>query len=759
MRSAFYLILVILFAAPSFTAPIAVFAPERSSCIELITHDDGQWEARTIAGRKSATLRNDTTPPSLYLYFRFTPEVRAKVGNEVYLIVDFLDVNTGQIQVNYNSPEDPYALQAGLMLLGSKRWQKALIRITDVKFQGLQNGGADFRFFCPVPVAISQLEVYTEKPDVVITSYKERAKEAIRSMDQTPEQGGMYYTFGNGADEMTAPFYKSLGVTSIESYVTWETCESKGEGQWDWSKWDKQVQVLKENDLKWVPFLILGPAYSTPDWFRASSEHVPCRCLKHGMDSKIESLWNPYLPARIDRFLGEFAKRYKDSGVIESLLLGIQGDFGEAIYSVFGGGWTFKIPGEYHNHVGFWCGDIYALADFRKFVAGRYNTVETVNKAWGTHFMTLEDVDFPARGNGIKSFQNKLQSGDPRDRRRWLDFVDWYRISMTNWSDWWMETTRKHFPETPIYLCTGGHAPPEHGSDFAEQCRVAAKHKAGVRITNEASNYAQNFYLTHWVASAGKHYRAYFGFEPAGAEDEKGIVARIYNATVSGANQLHDYSNNPTGSETRINQQRKHIKYLFHVPKPVVPVAFWYPNVSMTLKWGEYDGKVMALRDYTDFDLVDETMLRTKALRHYKILLIAQGEVMETSDARLIAEWMNGGGRVIVNGIPRFESVEGTDEPERILFGDSADGRALGKGGIVRVKNREELVRRLEKVMRKLDLAVYDLKKDGMYGSQIAEDRFMFLNTGDADVPIVIEHGCKKAEAVASAGTITEIRF
>ncbi len=93
----------------------------------------------------------------------------------------------------------------------------------------------------------------------------------------------------------------ALGVTSIESYVTWETVEGKKEGEWDWSRWDEQVRVLKEHGLKWVPFLILGPAYSTPDWFRESSEHYGCRCLEHGIQSKVESLWNPNLPKRIDR--------------------------------------------------------------------------------------------------------------------------------------------------------------------------------------------------------------------------------------------------------------------------------------------------------------------------------------------------------------------------------------------------------------------------------------------------------------------------
>ena len=559
----------------------------------------------------------------------------------------------------------------------------------------------------------------------------------------------MYYTFGNDADETSAPIYKSLGVTSIESYVTWETVEGTGEGQWDWSKWDKQVKVLKDNDLKWVPFLILGPAYSTPNWFRESKDHFPCRCLEHGIDSKIESLWNPNLPKWIDRFLGEFAKKYRDTGVIESVLLGIQGDYGEAIYSVSGGGWTFNIPGEYHNHAGYWCDDPYALADFRKFVEKRYGTLDELNKTWGAEYKSFDEVDFPGRKEALAEFES-ASGGPPKTpemRRRWLDFIDWYRAAMTDWSDWWIKTTKKHFPKTPIYLCTGGDAEPHHGSNFAEQCRVAAKHKAGVRITNEASDYAQNFMITRWVAAAGKHYGAYYGFEPAGAEDEKGIVARIYNATASGANQLHDYNPNVVSSESRKDAQKAHIKYLFHA-KPIVPVALWYPNVYLTLHWSEFLHPAAKIRDYTDFDYVDETMLRTGALDDYKVLVIIAGPIMETEDARLIAKWIKKGGRLIVMDVPKFESVEGTDEPEKLL-----------SAGMIRVSGREELASALGDALRQLNLPVYDLKADGIFGTQIAPERFLFLNTTDQDATIPIEIKGKTTKAKVAAGTITEVKL
>jgi hypothetical protein len=445
--------------------------------------------------------------------------------------------------------------------------------------------------------------------------------------------------------------------------------------------------------------------------------------------------------------------------VIESVLLGIQGDFGEAIYSVWGGGWTFNVPGKYHNHAGYWCNDPYALLDFQKFVKSRYQTVEAVNKAWGADFKSLEKVDFPGRRAKLEAFQKEVADGEPGARRRWLDFIDWYRDAMTRWSDWWIETTRKHFPETPIYLCTGGDAEPHHGSNFAEQCRVSAKHKAGVRITNEASDYAVNFAITRWVASAGKHYGAYYGFEPAGAEDEKGIVARIYNATASGANQLHDYTRNVTQSKSRSDQQREHIKYLFHVPKPVVPVALWYPNVALTLRRGEgYLQKAAELRDLTDFDYLDETMLRSKALARYKVLLIIHGEVMEPSDARLIAKWIQKGGRVIVMDVPKFESVEGTSEPDDILSCWRPDVLSVVGGGVMhRVEGWNALSAQLAEDLRHFGLPVYDLKKDGIYGTQIGANRFLFLNTTDRESKVEIEHGGRKTEAVLRAGTIIEV--
>jgi hypothetical protein len=568
----------------------------------------------------------------------------------------------------------------------------------------------------------------------------------------------MFYTFYiQGIDDSIARYYKSLGATSVESYVTWETCEKTGEGRWDWSKWDSVVTTLKKNNIKWVPFLILGPAYSTPAWFREGKEHIPCRCLEHGLDSKIESLWNPNLPERIDRFIKAFSDRYRDSGVIESVLLGIQGDFGEAIYSVFGGGWTFDIPGKYHNHPGYWCDDPYALADFRLFTQQRYISLNRLNTAWGTNYTDFSKIDFPWRKEKQDKFEKLVQSGNPMARRQWIDFIDWYRGAMTKWADMWMGKTRKYFPATTIYLCTGGDSRPQFGSNFSEQARVAAKNGAGVRITNEASDYGTNFSYTGWVASAGKHYNTFFGFEPAGEENEKGIIARIYNATATGANQLFDYPSNITSSKSRTDAQQNHLKYLFHVSEPIVPVALWYPNVSLTLKWGGFLEKSSLFRDYTDFDFIDETMLGTGALDRHKILVIIQGNIVETNDATRIADWIKKGGRVIVMDVPRFESVEATPDPEHILFGENGSNDYVnGKGRITRVTNWKELSDALRNTMVELKLPVCDPGNDSIFTTQIRKNSWFFLNTTAKSSVVRIMLQDSTYNVLTSPETITE---
>ncbi len=120
---------------------------------------------------------------------------------------------------------------------------------------------------------------------------------------------------------------RKAGITSLQSYVTWAEIE-KDRDRFDFSAYDPLVEKIRRHQLKWVPFRIVGPHYATPNWFQASEHSVYARCLEHRKDCRIQSIWNPYLPGYVDRFLASFADHYRYPKLLESITLVTSGRWG-----------------------------------------------------------------------------------------------------------------------------------------------------------------------------------------------------------------------------------------------------------------------------------------------------------------------------------------------------------------------------------------------------------------------------------------------
>ncbi|HJN15734.1 MAG TPA: beta-galactosidase, partial [Armatimonadota bacterium] len=332
--------------------------------------------------------------------------------------------------------------------------------------------------------------------------------------------------------DANGPLYAEHGVTAFEPYVKWMLLEPK-EGEWDPEFYDAELAEYKKHGLKWTPFLIAGPAYATPPWFKESDESVFAVDLATGDASRDQSIWNPHIKPRIKAWLERFFDHY-DHADMQAALLGISGVFGESIYTAGGNGWTWIWDGHYPQHLGWWCGDEHARVDFREKMRAKYERIERLNKAWTTEHGSFADVE-------------PFVPDDNHSRRARLDMTRWYMGAMTDFSEWWVETNRTIAPDVPVMLCTGGGATAELGADMSAQSKMVARHGAGMRITNEASDYATNFHVTRHISSACRQYDTYFGYEPAGAVDTNGIVARVYNAVAAGAWELFHYDNPPNG--------------------------------------------------------------------------------------------------------------------------------------------------------------------------------------------------------------------
>ncbi|MGI8905670.1 MAG: beta-galactosidase [Candidatus Sumerlaeaceae bacterium] len=421
-------------------------------------------------------------------------------------------------------------------------------------------------------------------------------------------------------------------ATSHETYVRWSMIEP-AKGTFDFKFQDAILAVDQAAGLKWVPFIVLSPAYTLPDWFYHGPEDVGYVCLEHGKRSDIQTLWNPHLRPHIKRAYAAFGKHYAKNKSLESVLLGVSGNYGETLVPASNLDWTQDLHGPYHTHVGWWVGDDYAVADFRKRAIQEYKTVKALNRAWGTTFSKETDI------------RTQLPPQWPTTAARQFQ-AEWMLDSMTEYADFCMKTAKAALPKTDVYLVVGGHAPSYHGLDITAQTEAAAKRDCGIRITNEADPFQLNFPITRMVSSACRFYGTFFSYEPAGAISYKGVATRSFNATASGAKCLHWYENN-VRETTRALEVWDRCRPLMRQREPVIDVAVFYPRRWMNLQ-GDEELVYMyqdfgAVRAATDYDFLDERLLNTFSsgkLKPYKYLLVREDTVADEISSRAVTRFL-----------------------------------------------------------------------------------------------------------------------
>jgi phage tail protein X len=474
-----------------------------------------------------------------------------------------------------------------------------------------------------------------------------------------------------------------LGIDSLQSYVLWSEIEKAPE-KIDFSAYDALTGKLARHGLKWTPFFIMGPYYATPRWFMDSPRSVFAQCLEHGRQSRIQSIWNPHLPGQVEHFLKVLAEHYAGSGLVESVLLGISGNWGEALYPAEG-----CMIGGFHTHQGWWCGDQYARADFRAAMLKKYASLDALNAAWNSAFSSADEITFPeiaATPRWLKKLLVRLWQCQPEWARhkiasarsailnrapgpsghaadRWLDFTEWYTGSMTGWAELWLKTARRYFPDLPLYLVTGGNGAPKLGADFTAQAGLAARYRAGIRITNQTDDYPSSFALTRLASAACRFYGAGYSTEEAAINSKEGVVMRIFDAATSGASSVYfkrlvglgydKYTGTfvadgePAPSAAEFSKNKVYLRQ----GRPLVDLAVFYPAGAIRIQPARCQVLFhfwMRLRAALDFDLVDERMVADGALASYRFFVLRGDGRKGGRTGDLIAAWMRAGGILLV---------------------------------------------------------------------------------------------------------------
>lgn len=436
------------------------------------------------------------------------------------------------------------------------------------------------------------------------------------------------------------------GIRVIETRLTWnELADESG-----WERFGRAVRQIEEG----------GALPGVFCWF----QHPPVgdttvarlRCLEHGEESTIASLWDPALLRQYDRLYGELHRRFGER--IRFIYVGVYGDYGEV---AFPGGvrhYRFSPP---HGHDGFWCGDRYARESFRSYLREKYGTAEELAEHWG---------------EAVPDWDADLMPRLPfpsNSRMHRVDFAEWYTRSLTEFTDRVCATVAKWFPDVPKGLPIGfvEESLPV-GQIKSEAARIAARWGAVARWTGMGflGDYALSDVLAKRISCAAGFYGAEFGTEAALKLDASNAGAALYECLSNASALIH----NDPGNVDRAGRVWDETLPKLRVSRPVQELGVYYPVEGEMLcmldagtetrrlsyytvlgQESERQEPIGALilrcgdlRSRTDYALFDSNMLRAGYLKRLRTAFFVIGGPVPEDVCRRIDAWAADGGAVFL---------------------------------------------------------------------------------------------------------------
>ena len=459
------------------------------------------------------------------------------------------------------------------------------------------------------------------------------------------------------------------GFTLFQSDSDHLSTEETAPNQWDWHSADSQRLAAQTLGLDWCYF----PHYAFPPaWYRDKNDFTRLQCLEHQQPVSAFSIWEPKWNDFINHGYDALAQQFAPKGKaalpqISAINVGVHGDYGEA--GLLSGArllvpaqredWQKRF-GDLHDHLGFWCADPLARADFRAAMLKKYVTLDALNAAWKRAYKTPEEIAYPT---------------SPRIEARveWLDFIDWYQASVGNAVELNLAAARQHFPDTLLLLPAGfSDEDVRGGADNSLIPKLGAKYGAAVRSTHSAFRpFAENAAtMLGRLGSACRFYNVPFWTEPPSGLTETQETERLFEAVSQGAVGTFDWAENALAHRDVYYRYGKYLR----VEKPVVDVAMYYPAEAQKLRPNQpynplFAAACASLRDTCNYDIVDDRMARDGALARYRVLALWEGMYADAATLEKIRQWVADGGTLLAYDFGQVTDFSGDLTWYKELFG------------------------------------------------------------------------------------------
>ena len=424
------------------------------------------------------------------------------------------------------------------------------------------------------------------------------------------------------AEPPVATVLGEYGIDIVETRLVWWELE-KEKGCFDFSRLEDEIKKIKAANMK----VGLFPWFQhPPKWVLEDESYTKLKCLNHGTQSTIVSLWDEKLLKEYDRLYKVVAEKL--SGQLDFLYIGVYGDFGELFFPNGVEHYLFSPPG---NHGCLWCGDRKARESFATFLREKYSTVEKLNKAWKT-----KGIDFCDAMH--------IDESDSFVKKH--DFAVWYTESLMDFADKVCAIARKYFPDIPAGLPIGHmYEPVNIGQIKSKAAKLAAKYNLTARWTGWANlgEFEMSNICARRIASPAKFYGAEFGVEAALFLSKEVAIHAMFEAISSSAQLIH----NDPGNIVRGMETYKLFKDIRETKPYISKTAVFYPlegEMCKVVNIQDYFKKIAPLRRICDYEIVDSYMISDGFLDGIDTLIFDENTPILSEMERIISDYVKNKG-------------------------------------------------------------------------------------------------------------------
>lgn len=384
-------------------------------------------------------------------------------------------------------------------------------------------------------------------------------------------------------------------------------------------------------------------------------------------DGKRIYAWSPWDMERIRWSANRYGTVLRRVGSPNTLTVGIFGEYGDA--SFFTGlalkdsaqrmEWKSRF-GDDPPAPGLWSGDSKAKESWQKRLVNLYGSVENAKKEWG---IESEGLPIP------------ITTNYPYSAR--LQYMEWYREAIPYLSSRLAGIVSEIFLNTPILIPVGPpNSQPYLGLDAYLFVRALDGKVNGIKITNVGFyEFAQN-----WVLSLAKLRGATLATEmpvwteASTFEQKEDLPRRLFESLALGAQTHVDFPQAYFAHRELLNRLSADL----FVRKPVCHVAVLEPTSSHLLRPSQIIPPLLyrsavELRDYMDFDILEESAVQQGVLNRYRYAVLFEGPIWNSKTLDAIRAWVLEGGILIAYDFGAMRDVNGDSSVYSELFGYAKD--------------------------------------------------------------------------------------